>query len=79
MMRLEETESILEFENNESGKLFHSFLTISTATDFTVHTVLVTYISVTYILVKSNNQLFTPTNHAEKTLTVSLAYQKNLE
>ena len=49
MIRLEETESISEFENNESGKLFHSLLTISTATDFTIHTVLVTYISVVYI------------------------------
>ena len=37
MIRLDETESILEFENNESGNLFHSLLTISTATDFKVH------------------------------------------
>lgn len=38
MMRLEETESILEFENNESSKLFHSLLTITTVLVFKVHT-----------------------------------------
>lgn len=29
MIRLEETESILEFENNESGNLLHSLLSVT--------------------------------------------------
>lgn len=38
-MRLEETESILEFENKESSNLFHSLLTIPNITLLTAYAV----------------------------------------